>query len=354
MDCFWRRLFPGQISDDPGMAEGLDGASIELEGYALIPIATGFTDTADSTSLHVPSLGLIAADDVVFNGIHPDLGESNAQTRLEWIDALERRNPRRYAGFRVVGAMLGSKQRPPPCRRGDPRRTARLCARPRPVTDHPGSARHARHALPPASAVIRTSGSLRAARSCRRRRACARAPRGARCARSPTAGKLAVHQAPGERRDQGIRALERGLLAARLTDRTTTAPEAEGEGAQGSCGQPVSPAHAGAADRNRSPAPCPLEREIGPILDPRPAPGAQRARSRGGPAVIGAPGFEPGTSPTRTVRATRLRHAPMKTESSWSRSPRPRARAARSGARSAVTSRSSSSSAAQPASPPSR
>ncbi len=27
---------------------------------------------------------------------------------------------------------------------------------------------------------------------------------------------------------------------------------------------------------------------------------------------IGAPGFEPGTSPTRTVRATRLRHAPMK------------------------------------------
>ena len=27
--------------------------------------------------------------------------------------------------------------------------------------------------------------------------------------------------------------------------------------------------------------------------------------------VVGAPGFEPGTSPTRTVRATRLRHAPM-------------------------------------------
>ena len=28
---------------------------------------------------------------------------------------------------------------------------------------------------------------------------------------------------------------------------------------------------------------------------------------------IGAPGFEPGTSPTRTVRATRLRHAPRRT-----------------------------------------
>src|SRR3954453_21319451 len=30
---------------------------------------------------------------------------------------------------------------------------------------------------------------------------------------------------------------------------------------------------------------------------------------------IGAPGFEPGTSPTRTVRATRLRHAPNATGS---------------------------------------
>ena len=30
-----------------------------------------------------------------------------------------------------------------------------------------------------------------------------------------------------------------------------------------------------------------------------------------GDVSIGAPGFEPGTSPTRTVRATRLRHAPI-------------------------------------------
>ena len=30
-------------------------------------------------------------------------------------------------------------------------------------------------------------------------------------------------------------------------------------------------------------------------------------------SAIGAPGFEPGTSPTRTARATRLRHAPTQT-----------------------------------------
>jgi glyoxylase-like metal-dependent hydrolase (beta-lactamase superfamily II) len=89
MDGFWRRLFPGQIADDPGIAERLDGASIELEGHALIPIATGFTDTADSTSLHLPSIGLIAAGDVVYNGIHPFLGETTAQSRLQWIAALD-------------------------------------------------------------------------------------------------------------------------------------------------------------------------------------------------------------------------------------------------------------------------
>ena len=89
VDGFWRRLFPGQIADDPGVAERLDGGSLVLEGHALIPIATGFTDTADSTSLHVPSLGLVVAGDVVYNGIHPYLGETDARSRLEWIAALD-------------------------------------------------------------------------------------------------------------------------------------------------------------------------------------------------------------------------------------------------------------------------
>src|SRR3954452_6636018 len=41
-------------------------------------------------------------------------------------------------------------------------------------------------------------------------------------------------------------------------------------------------------------------------------PGTTKGRTRVRPFVrgIGAPGFEPGTSPTRTARATRLRHAP--------------------------------------------
>jgi glyoxylase-like metal-dependent hydrolase (beta-lactamase superfamily II) len=90
LEGFWRRLFPGQIPDEPGTAESLDGAAIELEGHALIPIETGHTDTADSTSLHVPSIGLVLAGDVVYNGIHPYQAETNPETRLEWIAALDK------------------------------------------------------------------------------------------------------------------------------------------------------------------------------------------------------------------------------------------------------------------------
>jgi glyoxylase-like metal-dependent hydrolase (beta-lactamase superfamily II) len=90
LDGFWRRLFPGQIPDEPGTPESLDGTSIELEGHPLIPIETGYTDTADSTSLHVPSIGLILAGDVVYNGIHPYQAETTPHTRLQWIAALDK------------------------------------------------------------------------------------------------------------------------------------------------------------------------------------------------------------------------------------------------------------------------
>jgi glyoxylase-like metal-dependent hydrolase (beta-lactamase superfamily II) len=90
IDDVFRRAFPGQIPDDPGIAERLGDTPFELEGHALIPVEAGRTDTADSTSLHVPSIGLIVAGDVVYNDTHPYLAETTTATRLEWIEALDR------------------------------------------------------------------------------------------------------------------------------------------------------------------------------------------------------------------------------------------------------------------------
>jgi glyoxylase-like metal-dependent hydrolase (beta-lactamase superfamily II) len=88
VDSFWRRLFPGEIPDRLLVAEPLEDN--ELEGHKLVAVNAGRTDTAHSTCLHVPSIGLIVGGDAVYNGIHPYLGETDAQSRLEWISTLDK------------------------------------------------------------------------------------------------------------------------------------------------------------------------------------------------------------------------------------------------------------------------
>jgi glyoxylase-like metal-dependent hydrolase (beta-lactamase superfamily II) len=55
----------------------------------LIPVLLGHTDTDNTTCLHVPSAGLVVAGDAAYNDVHLYLAESNAQTRREWIAALD-------------------------------------------------------------------------------------------------------------------------------------------------------------------------------------------------------------------------------------------------------------------------
>jgi glyoxylase-like metal-dependent hydrolase (beta-lactamase superfamily II) len=90
VDNFWRRLFPGEIPNRLLLAEPLEGNALELEGHKLVAINAGRTDTAHSTCLHVPSIGLIVGGDVVYNGIHPYLGETDTQSRIEWISTLDK------------------------------------------------------------------------------------------------------------------------------------------------------------------------------------------------------------------------------------------------------------------------
>src|SRR3982075_3662723 len=105
IENFWRKLFPGQIPDRLLVAEPLEAGELELEGNKLVAVNTGRTDTAHSTCLHVPSIGLIVGGDVGSNGIHPFLGETDTQSRIEWIstlDKLEALNPKAViAGHKV-------------------------------------------------------------------------------------------------------------------------------------------------------------------------------------------------------------------------------------------------------------
>jgi len=86
---FWNVRFPGQIPQRLVIAEELERNVIDLEGNDLVAIEVGHTDTDETTCLHVPSIDLVVAGDVAYNSDHLYLVESNAQTRREWISALD-------------------------------------------------------------------------------------------------------------------------------------------------------------------------------------------------------------------------------------------------------------------------
>jgi glyoxylase-like metal-dependent hydrolase (beta-lactamase superfamily II) len=87
---FWSTYFPGQIPDRLVIAEELKRNVIDLEGHDLVAVEVGHTDTDYTTCLHVLSVGLVVAGDVAYNDVHLYLAESNAQTRREWIAALDK------------------------------------------------------------------------------------------------------------------------------------------------------------------------------------------------------------------------------------------------------------------------
>jgi glyoxylase-like metal-dependent hydrolase (beta-lactamase superfamily II) len=87
---FWNKLFPDQIPKTLIVPEALESNEFELEGHKLVVLDNGFTDTEYSTSLYVPSIGLVVAGDAVYNGIHPYMPETTEQSRLNWIAALDK------------------------------------------------------------------------------------------------------------------------------------------------------------------------------------------------------------------------------------------------------------------------
>ncbi len=90
LDDALRARFPGQIAGTSPLPEPLESPEIQIEGSAIEVIDTGHTDTVDTTSLHVPDLGLIVSGDVAYNHCHMYVGDTTADGRAEWIAALDR------------------------------------------------------------------------------------------------------------------------------------------------------------------------------------------------------------------------------------------------------------------------
>lgn len=61
-----------------------------LEGQVLRAVETGHTDTDDSSVLHVPSIGLVVAGDVVYNGVHQMMLEGAGGGLQAWLDGIDK------------------------------------------------------------------------------------------------------------------------------------------------------------------------------------------------------------------------------------------------------------------------
>ncbi len=83
----WDVDFPGLIPDSPVVFQATRG--FELEGHRFEVIEVGHTDTDDTTVLHVPSIGLVVAGDVAYNGVHQYVLESRRDGFKTWLDALD-------------------------------------------------------------------------------------------------------------------------------------------------------------------------------------------------------------------------------------------------------------------------
>jgi glyoxylase-like metal-dependent hydrolase (beta-lactamase superfamily II) len=89
--------FPGQIGETPVLAQPVPAEGFELEGNLIQPIEVGHSDTDDTTVLYVPSLGLVAAGDVAYNGVHQyllDGGHGGLDAWLRALDKVEALKPR--------------------------------------------------------------------------------------------------------------------------------------------------------------------------------------------------------------------------------------------------------------------
>ncbi|WP_406078489.1 MBL fold metallo-hydrolase [Micromonospora sp. NBC_00858] len=108
LDGVWRKGFPDQLAEHPPMAEPLADNTIDLEGEQLVAVEAGHTDTDRTTVLHVPSLGLVVAGDVVYNDVHLYLAEAGNDGIQSWYAALKMVNSLRpcvvIAGHKRDGA----------------------------------------------------------------------------------------------------------------------------------------------------------------------------------------------------------------------------------------------------------
>ncbi|MDX6345973.1 MAG: hypothetical protein QOF84_763 [Streptomyces sp.] len=105
-DTGFAKTFPGVPESTAVLAAPVPTEGFRLEGQTLRAVETGHTDTDDSSILHVPSIGLVVAGDVVYNGVHLMMLEGGGGGLQAWLDGIDR-----LAGLDPRHVVAGHKDR---------------------------------------------------------------------------------------------------------------------------------------------------------------------------------------------------------------------------------------------------
>jgi glyoxylase-like metal-dependent hydrolase (beta-lactamase superfamily II) len=105
LDQIMRRCWPGQLPTKLVTAEPYEGDMFTLEGQEFRIIEQGHTDSPHTTSLHVPSIDLVVAGDVVYNECHMYVGDTTPESRKNWVAALDR-----LAALKPATVVAGHKK----------------------------------------------------------------------------------------------------------------------------------------------------------------------------------------------------------------------------------------------------
>lgn len=84
------KSFPEVPDHTPVLAVHVPPEGFLLEGQVLRAVETGHTDTDDSSVLHVPSIGLVVAGDIVYNGVHQMMLEGGNGGLQDWLDGIDK------------------------------------------------------------------------------------------------------------------------------------------------------------------------------------------------------------------------------------------------------------------------
>lgn len=81
-------MFVDEVVSTVIVPEVLQGDRLELEGHEVIAVATGQSDHADSSFIHLPELEAVIVGDIAYNDVHCALMETDHAKRLEWIETV--------------------------------------------------------------------------------------------------------------------------------------------------------------------------------------------------------------------------------------------------------------------------